>query len=182
METPALLAVPKAGVKDEMGFIGGFNDVEAEAKANNMRNAELLAHRQAHARPIAERFEIWLAEHIDDLLDTNPVRKAMKYYINHWPALTRFLSDPEVELDNNWSERVLRKVALLRNNSMYAGGIEGAVRLCTLLTLINTCRLIGVDPYQYLVWAMTRAFPTAATAGWLQSTSPPPRTRPLCRQ
>ncbi len=148
-----------------MGFIAGFFEAEAEAKAKKMEGAELLAHRQAHAGPIAERFKTWLAEHIDDLLDTNPVRKAMKYYINHWNALTRFLSDPEVELDNNWSERALRKVALLRNNSMYAGGVQGAVRLATLLTLINTSRLIGVDPYKYLVWAMTRVVPHSSNRG-----------------
>ncbi len=148
-----------------MGFIGGFFEAEAEAKAKKMQSAELLAHRQAHAGPIAERFKTWLAEHVDDLLDTNPVRKAMKYYINHWSALTRFLSDPDVELENNWSERALRKVALLRNNSMYAGGVDGAVRLATLLTLINTSRLIGVDPYQYLVWAMTRVVPHSSNRG-----------------
>lgn len=148
-----------------MGFIGGFYKVDAEAKAQKLDGAELLAHRQARAGPIAERFEAWLDEHVDDLLDTNPVRKAMRYYIKHWAALTRFLSDPNVELDNNWSERALRKIALLRNNSLYAGGREGAIRLCTLFTLINTCRLIDVDPYAYLVWAMTRVVPHSTNRG-----------------
>lgn len=148
-----------------MGFIGGFYDVEAKATASKLKGAELLAYRQAHALPIAERFKVWLDEHIDDLLDTNPVRKAMQYYRSHWIALTRFLTDPRVELDNNWSERALRKIALLRNNSLYAGGIEGAERLCTLFTLINTCRLIGVDPYAYLVWAMTKSVPHSTNRG-----------------
>jgi transposase len=148
-----------------MGFIGGFYEVEAEAKAKKMHGAELLAHRQARAGPIAERFRAWLDEHVDGLFDTNPVRKAMRYYINHWDALTRFLTDPDVPLDNNWSERALRKVALLRNNSLYAGGIDGAVRLCTLLTLINTCRLLGVDPFDYLVWALTRVVPHRSNRG-----------------
>jgi len=152
-----------------MGFIGGFFKVEAEAKANKLHGAELLAHRQAYAGPIAKRFKTWLDEQVDEqvdgLLKTNPVRKAMQYYINHWSALTRFLEDPDVKLENNWSERALRKVALLRNNSMYAGGVEGAVRVATLLTLINTSRLIGVDPYKYLVWAMTRVVPHSSNRG-----------------
>lgn len=148
-----------------MGFIGGLYDVEAEAKRKKLEGAELLAYRKARAGPIAERFKRWLDEHVDDLLDTNPVRKAIRYYLNHWAALTRFLSDPKVELDNNWSERALRKVALLRNNSLYAGGRDGAIRLCTLFTLINTCRLIGVDPYSYLVWAMTRVVPHSTNRG-----------------
>ncbi len=83
----------------------------------------------------------------------------MQYYLNHWDALTLFLTDPEVPLDNNWSERALRIVALLRNNSLYAGGEDGAVRLCTMFTLIHTCRLLGVDPYEYLAWALTRCVP-----------------------
>lgn len=148
-----------------MGFIGGFYNVEAEAKAAKLKGAALLAHRQAHAGPIAERFKVWLDEHVDDLLDTNPVRKAIQYYRSHWIALTRFLTDPYVELDNNYSERALRKIALLRNNSLYAGGIEGAERLCTLFTLINTCRLIDVDPYAYLLWSMTKSVPHSTNRG-----------------
>jgi hypothetical protein len=85
-----------------MGFIGGFYKVEAEAKARELTGARLLAHRQAHAAPLAEDFRAWLTEHIDDLnLKTHPVRKAMQYYINHWAALTRFLTDPLVELDKD---------------------------------------------------------------------------------
>jgi len=149
-----------------MGFIGGFYKVEAEAKARELVGAELLAHRQAHAAPLARDFRAWLTEHIGDLrLKTHPVRKAMQYYINHWDALTRFLMDPLVNLDNNWSERALRKIALLRNNSLYAGGIEGAVRVATLLTLINTSRMIGVDPYDYLEWVLTRVVPHSTNRG-----------------
>jgi transposase len=89
----------------------------------------------------------------------------MQYYLNHWAALTRFLDDPEVPLDNNWAERALRIVALLRNNSMFAGGEEGAVRLCTVFTLIHTCRVIGVDAYEYLEWALTRVVPHPSNRG-----------------
>lgn len=148
-----------------MGFIDGFYTVEAKAKAQQLRGAELLAHRQAHAGPIAKRFRRWLDAHLTDLLPTNPVRKAMQYYVNHWGALTHFLSDPLVHLDNNWSERALRKVALLRNNSLYAGGIDGAERLCTLFTLINTCRQLGVEPHHYLEWALTRVVPHRTNRG-----------------
>jgi transposase len=148
-----------------MGFIDGFYKVEAEAKAQELRGAALLAYRQARAEPIAGRFRLWLDTHLEDLLPTNPVRKAMQYYVNHWEALTHFLRDPLVHLDNNWSERALRKVALLRNNSLYAGGIEGAERLCTLFTLINTCRQLGIEPYGYLAWALTRVVPHSTNRG-----------------
>ena len=93
----------------------------------------------------------------------------MQYYINHWKALTRFLQDPALELDNNWSERALRSVNLIRNNSLYAGGEDGALRLCTLLTLVNTCRLLLVDPYSYLEWALSKVVPHTQNRGLVPS-------------
>lgn len=142
-----------------MAFIGRIYDVEGEGKAKGLRGPALLTHRQTFAKPVVNDFRAWLDDHIADLLPKNPIRKAMQYYLNHWQALTLFLTDPEVPLDNNWSERALRIVALLRNNSLYAGGEDGAERLCTMFTLIHTCRLLGLDPYEYIVWALTRSVP-----------------------
>ncbi len=142
-----------------MAFIGRFYSEEAKAREQGLAGAQLLAWRQKNTAPVAAEFRAWIDEHLGDLLPGNPVRKAMQYYVNHWAALTRFLHDPAVELDNNWSERELRKVNLIRNNSLYASGEEGAVRLCTLLTLIGTCRLLGVEPFGYLKWALTRCVP-----------------------
>ena len=150
-----------------LGFIDRLYVIEGEARSRQLRGAELLAHRIEHAGPVVGEFEAWIDRHIEDLLPSHPIRKAMQYYINHWDALTRFLADPAVELDNNWSERALRKVALLRNNSMYVGGEEGAVRVCTLFTLINTCRLIGVEPYGYLAWALQRVVPHKDNRGFV---------------
>lgn len=132
-----------------IAFIGRFYAEEAEARTRGLVGSELLACRRRQIAPLAAEFRTWIDEHLTDLLPPNPVRKAMQYYVNHWDALTRFLHDPAAELDNNWSERQLRKVCLIRNNSLYAGGEDGALRLCTLLTLIRTCRLLGVDPYGY---------------------------------
>lgn len=142
-----------------MGFIDAMFIAEAQARERGLTEDALLAHRQEHAAPHAEKLRVWLGEHIEDLLPTNPVRKAMQYYINHWHALMLWLTDPAVPPDNNGSERALRHLALLRKNSLFAGGPEGAVRVCTVLTLVQTCRLIGVDPFEYLEWALTHIVP-----------------------
>lgn len=152
-----------------MGYIGRFFSLEAKAREQGLVGVELLAYRNTHIRPVAASFRTWLDTHICDLLKTHPIRKAMQYYLNHWPALTRFLEDPAVELSNNWSERALRKVALFRNNSMYVGGEAGAQRLCTVLTLIGTCRALGVDAYSYLVWALTRVVAHPDNRGLVES-------------
>ena len=142
-----------------MHYIGQMFAAEAEARARQLRGAELLAHRQARAGPVAAEFREWLQQHLSDLLPSHSIRKAMQYYLNHWDALTRFLVDPEVDLENNWSERALRKIALFRNASIFVGGEEGARRLCAVLTLVQTARQLGLDPCAYLRWAMERAVP-----------------------
>ena len=142
-----------------MGYIARVFEIDAEARAKEWTGPELLAHRQALSRPVMDEFQRWLKAHLTNLLPKNPVRKAMQYYLNHWAALTRFLEDPKVKLDNNIAERDLRKMALLRKNALYASGEEGAVRLCTVLTLITTCARLGLDPYGYLVWALSRVVP-----------------------
>jgi transposase len=149
-----------------MAFIGRIYDIEKQARLVGLHGPALLAHRMQHAKPVVDEFRKWLDEHLTDLLPKNPIRKAMQYYINHWSALTLFLTDAEVPLDNNWSERALKLVALLRNNSLYAGGEDGAVRLCTLFSLIHTCRVIGIDPYDYLEWALTRIVPHRDNRGY----------------
>ena len=139
-----------------MAFIGRFYKLEADAKADGLTGDALLAWRQTHATPVASDFRAWIDAHIDDLLPKNPVRQAMQYYINHWEALMRFLSDSRVPLDNNLSERLLRAIALGRNNWMFAGGEQGARRVAAVLSLIETCKLIRVDACAYLEWALSR--------------------------
>ena len=148
-----------------LAYVGRFFSEERKAREHDLSGAELLAWRQKRIAPIAAEFKTWITDNLDALLPSNPVRKAMQYYLNHWEALTRFLLDPDVPLDNNWSERALRVVNLIRNNSLYAGGEDGAVRLCTLLTLVHTCRLLQVDPYAYLEWALSRVVPHRSNRG-----------------
>lgn len=148
-----------------LAFIGRMFTAEAKAKERGLTGAALLAHRTKHAAPVAADFKVWLNTNLDELLLSNPIRKAMNYYLNHWDALTRFLVDPAVEMENNWSERALRTVNLVRNNSLYAGGEDGALRLCTLLTLITTCRQIKVNPFHYLEWALSKVVPHSSNRG-----------------
>jgi transposase len=165
-----------------LGYIRRFYSIEAEARSKELKGEALLNWRVAEAGPVAAAFKAWLLAHLADLLPTNPVRKAMQYYVNHWEALTRFLTDPAVLLDNNWSERGLRVIALLRKNALYASGVDGAERLCTVLTLIHTCRLLGVDPYSYLEWALTRVVPHSTNAGFVAADLTPAAYKALQEQ
>lgn len=148
-----------------LSFIDRFYKAEHEAKDLALTDEALLAYRQEHAGPASLEFRAWLDEHIGELLPSNPVRKAMQYYINHWPALTRFLVDPKVPLDNNQSENALRKLVVGRKNWLFAGGPDGAVRVCDDLSVIESCKAEGVDPYEYLVWVLPKLVSHAENRG-----------------
>ena len=82
---------------------------------------------------------------------TQPQRKIMQSMCHHWPGLTIFVSNPDIPMDNNWAERLLRSPVLGRKN--YNGhqtrraGELGAM----MFTLINTCLVNDVNPFDFLV-------------------------------
>lgn len=142
--------------EEAMAYIGRFYDVEHEARKIDLGGAALLTHRKQYAGPVAVEFRAWLLLHREDLVPQNPVRKAIQYYLNHWDALTLFLEDPEVPLDNNFSENMLRKLVVGRKNWLFAGGPEGALRICDTLSTVETCKAEGVDPFDYICWVLPK--------------------------
>jgi transposase len=72
------------------------------------------------------------------------------YLLNHWVALTRFVTDGRLDLDNNLCERQLRSIALGRKNFLFSGSHAAAARAATLYSLMRTCAQSGVAPLPYL--------------------------------
>jgi hypothetical protein len=79
-----------------------------------------------------------------------PLAEAIRYALARWPALTRFLDDGRIELDNNPVEPVIRPVALGRKNHLFAGSDGGGVRWATVCSLITTAKLNNVEPLAWL--------------------------------
>ncbi|HEX5449668.1 MAG TPA: IS66 family transposase [Gaiellaceae bacterium] len=134
-------------------FISAMYIAEDDARSRGLVGAELLAHRRARIRPVLDDFATWLAAVEPTLLPSDPLRTAVTYYRNHWAALTRFVDDPAVPIDNSPTEREFQNVAKLRLNMLFAGSTEGAHRACVLLGIIATCRAVGVPVQAYLTWA-----------------------------
>ena len=137
-------------------FLSAMYVAEEEARSRGLVGAELLAHRRARIRPVLDDFAIWLAAVEPALLPSDPLRTAVAYYRNHWAALTRFVDDPAVPIDNSPTEREFQNVAKLRLNMLFAGSTEGAHRACVLLGIIATCRAVRVPVQAYLTWAFER--------------------------
>jgi transposase len=131
-----------------LGAIRELYAVEADARA--LAADARRAQRQERARPVLERFKTWLDEQADVILPKSPIGEAVGYARKQWGALTRYLDDGDLAIDNNVSERALRKVVVGRGNWLFCGNDEGGRRAAILYSLVGTCKEHGLDPWAYL--------------------------------
>lgn len=124
--------------------------VERQCRENKLSPEHTLAMRQLHSAPLVAAFESWLDRRILEVAPKSPIAKAIRYCKNQWEALCRFLEDGRLEIDNNRAERALRGVAVGRKNWLFVVNESGGKTAAILLTLIQTCRRIGLDPATYI--------------------------------
>lgn len=98
---------------------------------------------------LEELFEFWKKAH-SKLPNKSRTSKAIQYAFNNKDALMRFLDDGKIEIDNNAAERALRVVAIGRKNWTFAGSDQGGETAAVLYTILETAKLNGVNPWQYL--------------------------------
>jgi transposase len=146
-------------------LIGKLYQVERIAEAQNLSPEERAALRNQRSRSILERMQRWYAKTVAKEPPESVLHKACAYSINHWQALTRFLEDGSIALDNNLCELQIRSLAVGRKNFLFAGSDAGADRAAILYSVFRTCALHGVDSYTYLIdvleklatdWPMSR--------------------------
>lgn len=112
--------------------------------------------RQEQARPLLDAFEIWLRSTLGTVSQKGDTAKAINYALNQWAALTLYVDDGAVEIDNNAAERALRAVALGRKNFLHFGSDSGGERGAAIYTLVGTAKLNGLDPEAYLRHVIAR--------------------------
>ena len=109
-----------------------------------------LAVRRREAAPRLDALRNWLEAQLAKLPPKGGLAKAFRYALSHWTALTRYAGDGRLEIDNNRAENTLRGVALGRKNWLFAGSDAGGERAAVVYSLVETCKLNGVDPFAYL--------------------------------
>jgi transposase len=109
-----------------------------------------LRRRQAEARPIVDAFFRLCDEESLKVLDETPISKAIGYARNQRQALQRFLDDGRLPIHNNSSENALRREALGRRNWLFVGNDEGGEVNATLVTLLASCQMHGLEPLGYV--------------------------------
>jgi transposase len=106
--------------------------------------------RQAESRPLVTALRAWLDVQLRAVSTKSVIAEAIRYGLNHWDGLVRFLGDGRLEMDTNSVERAMRPIALNRKNSLFAGHDQGAANWACVASLIETAKLHGVDPQAYL--------------------------------
>ena len=135
-----------------------------EATVRGQPPDQRRAARQASSRPLVTDLFGWLEQQLTQLPGGSPTAKAIRYALNHRDGLERFLDDGRAEIDSNTVERTIRPLVLSRKNALFASGDDGGRRWADLASLIETCKLNGVNPQVYLTDLLTRL-----VNGWPQS-------------
>jgi transposase len=126
-------------------------------KAIRGRSAdERRAVRQTRSKPFVLALKAWFAQQLTRVSGKATIAEHIRYALNHWDGLTRFLDDGRIELDTNIVERSIRPLVLNRKNALFAGHDQGAENWACIASLIETCKLCGVEPQAYLTDVLTK--------------------------
>jgi transposase len=126
-----------------------------EAKARLALSVERLAHRAATV-PLLNAFFAWAEKTLGKLSAKSALAEALRYTVTRREALSRFLTDARLEIDNNIAENGMRGIALGRKNYLFAGSDAGGQRAASMYTIVQTAKLIGVNPEAYLRDTLTK--------------------------
>ena len=161
--------------------LGEVYRADADAREQDLTGEERLLHHQSRSGPVMEGLHRWLNEQMDQKKaePNSALGKAIGYLMKHWEALTLFLREPGVPLDNNASERMLKMAILHRKNSLGYKTLKGAWVGDVFMSLIQTCRLNGENPFDYLLAIARNADAIRADPkAWLPWTYPGATRRP----
>jgi len=147
-----------AAAAQALDFIGGLYAVEERIREQRLSAAKKLDYRLAHALPIVQAFFAWVNRQFEEqgLLPTNPLTRALGYAHERRCGLEVYLNDPDVPIDTNHLERALRAIPMGRKAWLFSWTELGAKHVGMMQSLIVTCRLHGIDPYDYLVDVLQR--------------------------
>ena len=128
--------------------------IEAEIRGRSAEERRVA--RQARSQPVVEGLAPWLGEQLSRISQKSRLAEAIRYALSRWAGLSLFLEDGRIEIDTNVVERAIRPLALTRKNALFAGSDGGAEHWAVIASLVETCKLIGVEPLAYLADVITR--------------------------
>ena len=145
--------------KEALKRIGALYDIERAIRGQSPERR--LAVRQEKAQPLLDNLETWLLEQRSKLPRKSDLAGAIRYMQGQWAALCLYVTDGTVEIDNNAAERAVKPVAIGRKNYLFVGSDAGGEEAAGLYSLIQTAKMNGINPEEYLadVFARIADFP-----------------------
>lgn len=135
--------------------------IEHLADARGLAPDDRAALRRQRSAPVLDTLHRWCGLTRAQEPPSTDLAKAAGYFVNHWQALSRFLEDGRLDLDNNLCESQVRDIALGRKNFLFAGSHDAARRAAGLYSLLRTCAQYGVPPLPYISEILTKL-----ASGW----------------
>ncbi len=166
-----------------LALIGRLFAFEKRAKDDGLDSAAVREVRQRDAVPVLDKVFVEVKRLVPIVIPKAPLGQALTYLTNQEAALRRYADDGRLSISNNAAERLLRGVAVGRKNWLFCGSLEGAKTAAILYSLVEGCRLVGIDPERYLTDVMQRVATHPAKrvdeltpTGWAKNTFAPATT------
>ena len=135
-------------------YIGQLYEVEREVK--HLSADERGRIRKDKSKPLVNALHRWMLLQRQRVTDGTAIAKALDYSLKRWVALSLFVEDGRLPIDNNWIENQIRPIAIGRGNWLFAGSLRAGQRAAAVMSLIQSAKLNGHDPYAYLKDVLTR--------------------------
>ena len=114
------------------------------------------AARAEHAAPLIEQLKAFLETSLKRISGKSSLATAIRYSLSRWKALTRYVTDGRLEMSNNAAERAMKAPVLGRKNYLFCGSDAGGQRAACFYTILETCRMNGINPQAYLADVLGR--------------------------
>jgi transposase len=151
VEVAALTKV-QGRAHEALAFIRSLYRIEKQIR--EFGGADRRTERQQRSLPVLKAFKAWLDREVNAVLPKSALGVAIVYTLRNWDALCRYTEEGYLEIDNNTAERHMRPIALGRKNFLFVGSERGGHAAAIWYTLIESCKLNGVNPLSYLTYLL----------------------------
>ncbi len=135
---------------EALAMFGRLYEIERDAREQDFTHDEIKVLRQEKSAPILLEMETWLKDKLNKVLPKSAIGQAIAYTLTLWPRLVRYIDEGRFSIDNNLIENSIRPVALGRKNYMFAGSHDAAQQAAFVYSLLATCKINNVEPFEWL--------------------------------
>jgi transposase len=139
-----------------LAYIAQLYAVEKRARCCGVGGEQLKLLREQASLPVLKQMHAYLLNIRSELLPKSEAGQAVAYMLKNWTALTRYVEDGDLSIDNNHTERSLRGIAVGRNNWVFLGSDRGGRTMAVLKSFVASCELVKVDPFRWFRDVLSR--------------------------